>query len=73
VSLLKISLKLKKFRWFAPHLEIFRGIGVISYYVVKLMDKDGILPNRIFMIGFFALSTVMWIGYVIRVVSSEFE
>lgn len=56
-------------RWFAPHLEIFRGIGVIAYYIVKLWDKDGILPNRIFMISFFTLSTILWIAYAIRSVN----
>ncbi|KAI6176912.1 Fatty acid hydroxylase domain-containing protein [Aphelenchoides bicaudatus] len=53
-------------RWFAPHLEIFRGIGVIGYYVAKLFDKDGILPNRIFMISFFGVSTILWTAYAIR-------
>ncbi|KAI6240941.1 Fatty acid hydroxylase domain-containing protein [Aphelenchoides fujianensis] len=52
--------------WYAAHLEIFRGIGVIAYYVHKTMDKDGILPNRIFMISFFSLSTILWTFYAIR-------
>lgn len=57
------------FSWYAPHLEVFRGVGVIGYYVAKLLDKDGILPNRIFMISFFGLSTILWIVYAIRSVS----
>ncbi|KAI6235436.1 Fatty acid hydroxylase domain-containing protein [Aphelenchoides besseyi] len=50
--------------WYAPHLEIFRGVGVMIYYLNKLMN--GVFPNRIFMMSFFALSTILWIGYAIR-------
>lgn len=62
----KLVVKRLNFSWFAPHLEIFRGFGVIGYYVAKLFDKDGILPNRIFMISFFGLSTILWTAYEIR-------
>jgi hypothetical protein len=69
LRLVSYELQLFLFSWFAPHLEIFRGVGVIGYYVAKLWDKDGILPNRIFMIGFFGLSTILWTVYAIRGVS----
>uniref|UniRef100_A0A914DPU7 Alkylglycerol monooxygenase n=1 Tax=Acrobeloides nanus TaxID=290746 RepID=A0A914DPU7_9BILA len=52
--------------WYAPYLEIFRCVSVVGYYVVKLFDVHGLLPNRVFMITAFASSTLMWIGYSIE-------
>ncbi|KAI1708079.1 fatty acid hydroxylase superfamily domain-containing protein [Ditylenchus destructor] len=49
---------------YAPFLEIFRCVGVIAFYVIKLLlDGHGVLPNRIFMVTVFSSSAIFWIAY----------
>ncbi|KAI1707131.1 fatty acid hydroxylase superfamily domain-containing protein [Ditylenchus destructor] len=51
-------------RSYAPFLEIFRCVGVITFYVIKLLlDGHGVLPNRIFMVTVFSSSAIFWIAY----------
>uniref|UniRef100_A0A1I7Y1P9 Cas1_AcylT domain-containing protein n=1 Tax=Steinernema glaseri TaxID=37863 RepID=A0A1I7Y1P9_9BILA len=53
-------------RWFAPHLEIARSVLVLIYYTVLAFDHIGVKTHRVFVMTVFAMSGLMWIGYLIQ-------
>ncbi|VDM76723.1 unnamed protein product, partial [Strongylus vulgaris] len=56
-------------KWYAPSLEISRCVGVVVFLSLKLTDKIGVGPHRLFMIGVFVCSALLWIGCCIKEVS----
>ncbi|KAK0419036.1 hypothetical protein QR680_013915 [Steinernema hermaphroditum] len=53
-------------RWFAPYLEIARSVLVLIYYTVLAFDPIGVKTHRVFVMTVFAMSGLMWIGYLIQ-------
>lgn len=59
-------------KYYAPFIEIFRCVGVLTFYGVKFFDVHGVLPNRIFMTILFAVFLIFWIGFLIIQVNLKF-
>uniref|UniRef100_A0A0K0F7P7 Alkylglycerol monooxygenase n=1 Tax=Strongyloides venezuelensis TaxID=75913 RepID=A0A0K0F7P7_STRVS len=68
-------------KWYGNLIEIFRCVGVLIYYGIKVTDHIGFGPNRIFVLTLFSSSLLMWIGYTfeqfknkkIRATSGDYE
>ncbi|CAJ0598227.1 unnamed protein product [Cylicocyclus nassatus] len=52
--------------WYAPSLEISRCVGVVAFLSFKLTDHIGVGPHRLFIIGVYGSSALLWIGCCIK-------
>ncbi|CAD5214270.1 unnamed protein product [Bursaphelenchus okinawaensis] len=52
-------------KWYAGYIEMFRGSGVLSFYLYKIFT-DGVLPNRLCMMALFSSSILLWMFVEVR-------
>ncbi|KHJ91803.1 fatty acid hydroxylase family protein [Oesophagostomum dentatum] len=51
--------------WYAPSMEISRCIGVVVFMGFTMLNK-GVGPHRLFLVGIFGISALLWIGCCIK-------
>uniref|UniRef100_A0A915CHA1 Very-long-chain 3-oxoacyl-CoA synthase n=1 Tax=Parascaris univalens TaxID=6257 RepID=A0A915CHA1_PARUN len=51
---------------YAPFIEVVRCATVIVYYFYMMKDDIGVGPNRLFMLGLYALSAAFWSAFYLE-------